>query len=70
MDKRPWASKSLWFNVAVLAVTFMVDMPAELRALGVPEVYALRVATIANMGLRLISVGRIVFAMPGDRHGG
>lgn len=64
MESKSWLhSKTLWFNAAVLLFTYMVDLPAELRALGMSEQTALRVSTIANMGLRFLSTARIVFAV-------
>ncbi len=57
-----WQSKTFWFNFALLMFTFLVDVPKELRALGVREDLALRVATIGNMGLRFISVAQITLS--------
>jgi hypothetical protein len=62
VDKPYWQSKTFVFNLAVLLCTFAVDLPAELRALGVPEIWAVRVSTIANIGLRFISVAKITFS--------
>lgn len=62
MDSKPfYASKTFWFNAALLTGTFLVDLPKELKELGVPESSAVMVATVGNMILRFLSVARITF---------
>lgn len=56
-----WRSKVLWFNVAVLLGTFLVDPSNELAKLGIPPVYAERAVTIGNMILRFASSAQLVF---------
>lgn len=62
MDKPWYRSKTIWLNLALLVFTFLVDLPAQLRDLGVDEQTAMRVATIGNIGLRFLSVAKITFA--------
>ena len=60
---KPWyQSKTVWINVGVLIFSFLVDLPAELRELGVSDDAALRIGTIGNIGLRLISTAKLVLS--------
>lgn len=60
-----WRSKVLWFNIAVLIGTFLVDPSNELSKLGLPPETATRVVTIGNMLLRLTSTAQLIFQRGG-----
>ena len=63
MDKSFLYSKTFWFNCGLLLFSFLVDLPTELKELGVPEEYALRFATVGNMGLRFLTAARVTFSL-------
>lgn len=66
MSEKPWyLSRTLWFNVAVLLGTFLVDPSNELSKLGLPPETATRAVTIGNMLLRLTSTAQLIFQRGG-----
>lgn len=57
-----WQSKTIWFNLAVLAATFLTDPSNELTTLGIDPRYAERGVAIGNLILRLVSTAQIVWS--------
>lgn len=66
MEKPWWQSRVVWFNLAVLAFTFLVDdvIAQHLRDLGLSDQMALRITAVGNIGLRCVSMAKLVLSVP------
>ena len=57
--KSIWASKTIWLNALALGLGWFLNHQGILEAAGVSADLQVTILTLANMALRLVSVGRV-----------